>query len=249
MAAFVLALVAGAAVACGSLLGDDDDVDTVPDGRDGTGDASAMTTLDGMQTDTTTPVGDIDGGLDSGADGATDGGADAPFDGGIGCRGDAGCERYVFVSSQQYLATALGQTDADAFCNQLKGNSPKIANRHFLAWISENGKPASARFAATAPIRRLDDVQVAASLAALLTSGASAPVTVTESGNALGTLDLEYVWTGTQNDGNPNQPCGGEWNDAMAQGKRGSAKKTGTAWTDDGAMVCSLMARIYCFEY
>lgn len=238
-AAFVFAA-GGAASACGGLLGFGSD-DPPPPAETEAADAATDEILVPEPGDTTVPVT-----LDAGGDAdAADAEAGAPVE--LGCQGDAGCVRYVFVTSETFAATALGLAAADAKCEAAKKKNLLLANRKFVAWISEDGAPARLRFQADAPIRRLDGQTVATSLGALLGAGALVPIDRTETGAALAVGNM-FVWTGTQNDGNPNQTCG-DWTDEGVQGKRGSANETGTKWTDDDGMACTFMARLYCFEY
>ncbi len=235
----MVVVLASGAVACGGLLGIGAEEEDVP-APAAHADAARET-----EGDTTVLVDDSDGG-DGGSDGAARD-ADAGFDAGAGCQGDPGCTRYAFVTSTTHLGTLLGLSGADTICNTRKAANPLLANRTFVAWISTQTKNAKDRFAATAPIRRVDGTVIASSLADLLQNGPQAPLSLDEKGSVV--IDTDEVFTGTQNDGVVNNDCEG-WSNADSPAKVGSAlaSKSGN-WTDDATLNCSEKARVYCFEY
>lgn len=239
----ILVVLAASSVACGGLLGlGADDDPTVTDAAEASTDGK--NTPPSQDGDTTIPVDELDGAAD--ADGARADARDAKKED-PGCQGDAGCTRYVFVTSTTHLGTLLGLNGADAICNARKIANPVLANRKFVAWISTQTTNAKDRFAATAPIRRTDGVQIAASLADLLVNGPTQPIALDETGKLV--VNDDAVFTGTQNDGVVNNNCE-DWSAADAPAKIGSALASNAAsWTDQGTLPCNQKARIYCFEY
>ncbi len=239
-------VLASGAMACGSLLGLGAEEDDAPD-TTAAADASSELQAEApsIEGDSTVSVDPPD--HDGGASDAGDAGVKDAATGPSGCQGDAGCVRYVFVTSTEHVGTLLGLSGADTICKTRRGSNPLLANRTFVAWISTQAKDARDRFVATAPIRRVDGVQIATSLADLLQNGPAAAIDVDENGNVI--TNTTAVFTGTQNNGMVNNNCL-DWTDGNSPAKVGSALATKSGlWTDNATKNCSDKARIYCFEY
>jgi hypothetical protein len=179
---------------------------------------------------------------------AGDGGADAAV---APCTGKADWDRIVFVSSDVgdgKLAEG-GLTGADGFCQRLADASSSVARgRSFRAWLSTASTPAAGRLTrGTRPYRRVDGVQVHASLEAFSQRSLEAPMNVDENGLVVAT---SAVWTGTEGDGTPNANNCNDWTATtqIAEGRQGSAAATNGEWASQTDAPCDEEARVYCFE-
>jgi hypothetical protein len=181
---------------------------------------------------------------------ATDG-ADAPTDTApvyVGCRGEAACERVIFVTSQSFAGGAIGGLEGgDAKCQAVANASSntRIKNREFLAWLSTSATHARDRHVAgTQPYRRANGTTLlASSFQDLLNSGLQASIA-----NENDVVTGEGAWTGTKNDGTRTNDTCGDWTSTAATGTTGDPDQPSTWSEDPGAVACDSTDAIICIE-
>lgn len=192
---------------------------------------------------------------------ASDAGAGAALEGGAASADAATAaigpnDHVAFVTSDAYdLEEVNGLADADKRCNELatKSDNPALANRRFVAWLSDDKTSAKDRISSRpGPWVRPDGVRIADDRTQLLGDGPSlaAAIAVDEK---METRDGQ-VWTGTWADGTASHATCQNWStssitEQAVVGQIAAAKPDWTAWiVDTCAGTASMSRRVYCFE-
>ncbi|MBK9756319.1 MAG: hypothetical protein IPO88_23035 [Nannocystis sp.] len=165
---------------------------------------------------------------------------------------------YVFVTSELYTALLGGLGGADSRCKDLALKA-KLPGK-YKAWLSDETTSAKERVTPTGmQYVRTDGTLVAKNLESIVLGGPGdklmAPINRTESKVEIKTPAAcsqdGLAWTSTTGTGDvqPMVPCG-DWqnniNPTMAVA--GDIGVTTAAWTDGCTQLCTLTARLYCFE-
>lgn len=165
---------------------------------------------------------------------------------------------YVFVTSETYSGLLGGLGGADDKCNKLAATAQLPGK--YKAWLSDETTSAKDRIMSTGMhYVRTDGTQVAQSLEAMVMPGPGkklmAPINRTESKVEIKTpaaCSLDgLAWTSTTGTGGvqPMIPCE-NWqnniNPTMAVA--GDIGVVGLEWTEGCTQLCTLKARLYCFE-
>jgi hypothetical protein len=177
-----------------------------------------------------------------------------------GCCGSDGAATscQVFITSSVHTGALGGLGGADAIC-QTRANAAGRPGT-YKAWLSTGSESPSTRFRQSGqPYIRVDNTQVAANWAALISppGDIDATLNVTETGSTFGTI--QFAWTNTSFDGSPVTAdqtfnCGNWTNDTVNAGVIGGADVTTSSWTTFGTSFCpvdensGVGRRLYCFQ-
>jgi hypothetical protein len=225
----LLAVVGGATLACGGLLGlDDEDPAPSPVGPDAAAAASADG-AGGADDATTTPVDPEDAGGDA---------ADA------GPR-----KRVVFVTNREVLGDFGGLAAGDTLCNTEAMDAGLPPS--FVAWLSvgSGNTPidAKARLTGDAGWSLVDGGEVFAGPSAIV-AGSYPKVGITTDARGRA-VDGGTVWTGTRETGERyDQSDCDVWKDPAGAGVRGNVGATDPSWTAAASDYCNQPRRLICFE-
>lgn len=232
--------------ACNALLGNDArSIDEGPGTGSSSGGSSSPRDDGSITLDGAVPATD-DGAT---SDGANDANADA--DAGpvfVGCLGDAGCERVMFVTKQAFQGNLGGIAGADAKCQAEADQStrPRIKGRAFRAWLSTAAQAARDRHVrGTQKYLRANGTTVLADdFADLVQNGPSGPIHDAEDA-----LSDKGAWTGTKNDGDKALATCADWTATVGStGLTGNPDQPSTWSEDPPAVDCSGTAILICIE-
>lgn len=162
----------------------------------------------------------------------------------------------VFVTSATYTGNLGGLAGADIECQE-RADAAKRGGT-WKAWLSTGpttfGLSAGARLAhATTPYKLLNGTTIADNWNDLVTRKSDGSylrnkINVDEQGN---TISVSRVWTDTNADGESTSgsQCS-SWQSGTnaTAGDYGDTDFTSNLWTNRGVGICSLTARLYCFE-
>lgn len=138
-----------------------------------------------------------------------------------------------------------GLVGGDRKCDQAAQQSGLEGS--WRVWLSAGGVDAIDRLVDVGPWYLVDRQTLVFADRAQLTTGPSAPITMTHSGE---TIPSSPVWTGTAADGTGVPDDCSDWTADQAQlrGLVGTSGSTGVAWTASASETCGLYAYLYCFE-
>ena len=214
---------------------------------------------DGAAAEDGTTISPLDGGgpdPEAGGDGALpskDGGDDAAPS--LGCNGKVACQRVVFITSAEYVPTALGGVSgAHDKCNQLAAAPtahPRVKGRAFYAWLSDaKSNPAAFMTKGTGAYVLPSGAPIANNWDALTTEALQNHINQDEKGQ-LANSSL-VIWTGTLATGAQTILRCDDWMDdgSGVSGTVGAANTTTMGdWSDRrNPDTCDQNHRIYCFE-
>lgn len=160
--------------------------------------------------------------------------------------------KLVFVTSAFYKGNLGGIGGADMKCKALAAAAGLANAPAFLAWLSAGlTSPAVRMTPSDKPYRlRTGDV-IADNWQDLVDGALDAKVNVTEKGTLVEEL-VPAVWSNTIPSGalKDNESACNSWTSDVADhsGNSGVATSASTEWTDNGALPCSVNARLYCVE-
>lgn len=194
------------------------------------------------------------------------GGGDSPW-----VPTDPGPERFVFITSNTYIATEV--VSADFLCQNSAANNPRIAlkGRSWMAWFSFNNtaNPAEgdaisrvkARVGqgAQEPWRQLSpSKEVVFADISNLAYGPKTGIRYDEIGNEIGAQASAVVWTGTLTSGKtgpatqlcPNPATFASWQSSSGNslGIVGLVGGTNDSWTNAKTISCDQRARLLCLQ-
>jgi hypothetical protein len=235
-----IAFVAGGA-ACNAILGNEErrideerlDAESVDGPRD---DRDVVTALDGTTT--------TDGASEDAPDGDAGGDA-APVL--VGCLGDAGCERVMFVTAQSFMGNLGGAAGADAKCQAAadKSTLARIKGRAFRAWISTSAEAARNRHVhGTQKYLRANGTTILADNWDDLVLNGPAVAITDEQDN----FSSKGAWTGTANDGDKVAETCTDWTSTATSGLTGNPDQPATWSSDPPAENCDVTAILICIE-
>lgn len=168
-----------------------------------------------------------------------------------GCPNGGPC--IAFVTSETRTGGDIGGiAGGNALCQTLAAEAGLPGT--YLAWLSDSEEtPLTSFVRSTGPYIRIDETEVAASFAALISSGLQQPIVLDEEGTDVGSI---LVWTGTYGDGTwagdhvdlDFADCGGWTGIVATAGENGQADLIGTSWTEAGQVNCLVPQPIYCFQ-
>lgn len=165
---------------------------------------------------------------------------------------------YVFVTSEPYSGLLGGLGGADDKCNKLAGTA-KLPGK-YMAWLSDETTSAKSRITPTGmQYVRTDGTLVAKNFESIVLGGPGkkleAPINRTESKLEIKTPGAcspgGLAWTSTTGTGDvqPMVPCDNWQNNVNpTMAVAGDIGVTTAAWTDGCTEVCTMKARLYCFE-
>lgn len=237
-----------AVAACNALLGNDErNIDegaesggssgnANPPRSDGAGTLDGAVTGDGAGDDTGSPA---------------DGGADADADAGpvfVGCLGDAGCERVMFVTKQTFQGNLGGVAGADAKCQAAADQSPllRIKGHAFRAWVSTSAQAARDRHVHGTQkyLRANGTTTLADHFDDLVQNGPNGAIHDQDD-----TLSDKGAWTGTKNDGDKAAATCADWTATVGStGLTGNPDQPATWSEDPPAVGCENTATLICVE-
>ncbi len=151
----------------------------------------------------------------------------------------------VFITAADFSGNLGGLEGADATCTEAAAAAGLGGT--WLAWLSTPARSAKDRLTSDGPWYRPDrKTLVAASRAALTTSGLAARITHTETG---ATPRGTQAWTGTFEGGSVSPDTCRSWtsNSVLDVGTAGSTSES-SSWSSAGAMPCAYPRHLYCFE-
>lgn len=169
------------------------------------------------------------------------------------CGADGSCGAcLVFVSSSTSWGDLGGLKGADQTCQFLANNvTPVPLPGEYKAWLSAYSpeqSPAGGRFRHSGlPYQLVNGTQIAANWAELTDGILAAPISVTESGNEVGSWN---VWTGTYVDGTGGGSDCYEWIRSFddVNANAGISDLTNGDWSNAFPLRCDYEARLYCFQ-
>jgi hypothetical protein len=188
---------------------------------------------------------------DGGGDGTvSDGGVDADGDAApvfIGCLGDAGCDRVMFVTAQSFMGNLGGAAGADARCQAAadKSTLARIKGRAYRAWISTSAEAARNRHVhGTQKYFRANGTTVLADNWDDLVLNGPAVAITDEQDN----FSSKGAWTGTANDGDKVADTCTDWTSTATSGLTGNPDQPATWSSDPPAENCDVTATLICIE-
>ena len=158
--------------------------------------------------------------------------------------------KVVFVTSDSFDGNLGGAEGADRLCQDAAEGSESIVPQGiYVAWISDGARPAKILRRSESPIRWPNGSEVIAdSFDDLLKGSLKHPISMDENGAQLDESSVR-VWTGIAENGTPKRDnCGGWKQNVGGRGTIGNAKSATSSWTNDAALSCDNLARLYCFE-
>ena len=166
----------------------------------------------------------------------------------------------VFATSMTYTGNLGDLTGADAICNSLASASTANLSGTFAAWLSDSTTSAASHVTraancgpdarATCAYELADATQdsVATSWTDLTDGTLSTAVHYTERG-LLVTAPL-LAWTGSNSNGTAGASNCTDWKFAInsENGTNGVVSSTTSTWSNNGALTCDSLARLYCIQ-
>lgn len=235
----VMMMLVGCVVADPSYLG------PISASGEGTG-----TTTHPVETTGTSAVGTAEGtgsgsasGTSNSAD-ATSASADATSSDGTttGSMGETGNGpgHVIFVSSTVHDGVLMDLAEADQHCQSLA--EAAMLSGTWKALLSTTREPAFERLAIAGEVRNVMGDLVAADADEFWSANHPAPILYDQSG----VMVTDFVWTGTNRNGEPANFNCDDWTDLGTNGMNGRPQATNSSWVEHMGASCGELLRYYC---
>ena len=160
----------------------------------------------------------------------------------------------AFVTSTKQSPDDIGGlSGADQICQNLADSVQELEGKEWIAWLSDSNIDARERFNVEGTkyedykFKNINGELLANNWSDLLDWRLDNPVKFDE--NNFGYDDtIEFVWTGTYQDGTAHEFNCNDWTDTSADGLIGRADSFFVGWTNTFETSCFLDYRLYCFE-